>query len=351
MRLLIGCLAPVGSDWLLGSEKFPNLEVTAIVLPVTSDPLLLIQMSKTLKYRRWVFTYFGFRTKDEPLAWPSVKYCKWQLEECPQTKRPHLQGAVWFKSQRALLGLKKLGTEIHWEPMRSQSGSMEYVGKEKTRLEGPWEVGQLPAQGKRSDLVEIKAALDAGCSVASLADSYFGSWVRYRRSFSAYKLLKNSNYMRGRPEILVVYGPSGVGKTVCVREAVGRLGYWLEKPPSNSPLWFDGYEEQKIVVVDEFFGWIPYNQLKRLLDYGCTKVKVHGGMVPMVADKWIFTSNVHPRYWYKNIKDPSRALERRLCEFADLLFIDCTKKWTWESWEGFFQTPRSKEYDVRFRPY
>lgn len=303
-------------------------------------------MSKVLsnqgKYCRWVFTHFKYDTVKDPETWSGIKFCRWQLELCPSTERLHLQGAVWFTSKRTLAGLRHHFPRVHWEPMMSQQGSLDYTCKEETRVEGPWEIGTPPSQGKRTDWIALKQDLDKGVSLVEVSQQHFPLFIRYSTGIQKYHLLRHSRFIRGRPEILIVYGDSGLGKTRTVREAFPNA-YWLEQPPKNSALWFDGYNGESTIIIDEFFGWISYNALKRLLDYGQVKVKVHGGMVPLFAHKWVFTSNTHPSNWYPKVNDPSNALMRRLKEFSDVLRIT-QSSWIWEAWEDCSQSSVSNRY-------
>jgi len=144
----------------------------------------------------------------------------------------------------------------------------DYCKKEtdekSTRLEGPWEYGQEPQQGKRSDLAEVKRMLDEGASVESIADSHFSDWCRYRQSFKEYALLRQSK-RNWQTTVTVYWGPSGTGKTRRAAYEAGPNAYWLNNTGGNV-LWWDGYTGQETVVIDEFYGWIKYSDMLRIVD-------------------------------------------------------------------------------------
>lgn len=116
------------------------------------------------------------------------------------------------------------------------------------------------------------------------------------------------------PKIEIYWGDSGTGKT---KKAVtdNPNAYILTKPNGNNCIWFDGYEGQDTIIFDEFYGWVQYDLLLRILDRYPLKLQVKGGFVECSATKFIFTSNKQWTDWYPNIEDKS-ALERRIKEFG-----------------------------------
>lgn len=72
----------------------------------------------------------------------TVKYCVYQKEECPETKKLHLQGYVELKKSIRFAALKKLfGREdLHIEQRRgTRDEARDYCRKEESRVAGPWE--------------------------------------------------------------------------------------------------------------------------------------------------------------------------------------------------------------------
>lgn len=116
------------------------------------------------------------------------------------------------------------------------------------------------------------------------------------------------------PEIKIYWGDSGTGKT---KKAVEEYpdAYILTKPNGNGVIWFDGYEGQETIILDEFYGWVQYDLLLRLLDRYPLKLQIKGGMVECSATRFVFTSNKRWEDWYPNIDDKS-ALQRRIREFG-----------------------------------
>ena len=65
-----------------------------------------------------------------------------------------------FSGTKRLSGVKELtGTAAHWEPRRgTHQQAAAYCSKEETRIDGPWEVGTPPVQGKRKRFTRSKTA-------------------------------------------------------------------------------------------------------------------------------------------------------------------------------------------------
>ncbi len=178
---------------------------------------------------------------------------------------------------------------------------------------GPRTFGEKPQQGKRNDLIAVKEDLDSGATLADISQDHFGTFCRYRNSFRDYLLLNSVKRSR-MPRISVFWGPPGTGKSFrafTIGESAGTM-YSLSPPSSrNSTLWFDGYCNQEVLICDEFYGWIKYDFLLRLLDRYPFQVQCKGSSTNFNTDHIIFSSNKPPSSWYPKVPNIG-ALERRL---------------------------------------
>lgn len=230
---------------------------------------------------------------------------------------PHLQGYIRFKRAYRFSTVKDRHLpRCHVEVARgSPRQNRDYCSKGGNFTE----FGELPAEHasscSRDELATQFATSmeDGGGGVAGFAGRYPGTWY-----FSGHNLLRNYWSLQEpveRPGISVswYYGEPGVGKS---RRAHGELPGAFVKDPRTK--WWNGYMGQKEVIIDDFGPMgIDINHLLRWFDrYKCT-VETKGGMMPLLADKFVVTSNFHPQDVYKDkegvLHPQTAALERRLC--------------------------------------
>lgn len=245
---------------------------------------------------------------------PGIGYLCGQLE---QGTKLHLQGYVELEAQQRISWLKKnLSPTAHFEVRRgTQDEAIAYCCKvdETTIPDTFFELGEKTKdkQGRRNDLLDVKAMLDDGCPEAEIADAHFGSWVRYAKSFQAYRLLKAKKRDPSTPvEVIIYYGATGLGKSRLARTSYPDA---YIKPVGSQ--WFDGYLGHQAVLFDEYGGhWMPYGTLLSITDrYPCT-VPIKGGHAEFSATTLAFTTNRHPKFWYKG--DYYAAFQRRISKIV-----------------------------------
>ena len=263
--------------------------------------------AKTQQGCNWVFTLNNPQPEENPAHWPSTKYLVWQLEK-GEEGTPHFQGYVIFHSNKTLVGVKKINPRAHWELRRgTHEEARAYCMKEETRIEGPFEKG-IPvfSRGKRTDLHYVHDRLKAGATLSDLVtdEDAVATVARYPKLVGMYRMAtqKHRNF---KTQVLVLYGPPKKGKSafwnICYPDA-------YIKPHGT---WWDGYDNQKVVVIDDFYGWLPYSFMLQLLDRYPLYVEVKGGMAAFNSKLIIITSNKAPNCWYGT--DCSYPpLERRL---------------------------------------
>lgn len=89
--------------------------------------------------------------------------CRWLIvgeEVCPDTQRKHFQCAVWWVNPREkALVLKELQPRHVEVAYSSAVENREYCSKEGNVL---FEHGEVPQQGRRTDLIELTTELKEG---------------------------------------------------------------------------------------------------------------------------------------------------------------------------------------------
>lgn len=273
-------------------------------------------MSNKFRSQYWMLTLNNPASNEIPAGWPGVTYAVWQREK-GQHGTEHLQCYVIFEKAMQLTAVKKIQTPGHWEARKgNHAQAKEYVTKEDTRIDGPWECGEEPIpkeQGKRNDLLQLKRKLDEGATEANIAadPDLFPVWARYYKVVARYQMLTGKQ--RDWPVFTqVIWGAPGLGKTRKALHLAGPAAYWLPRP-AGTTAWFDGYIGQDTIVIDEFYGWLPLDLLCRVLDRYPFQVETKGGSAPLRVKKVIITSNVPPLQWYPKVPEQRlRALWRRL---------------------------------------
>lgn len=238
----------------------------------------------------------------------------YQVERCPSTGRLHLQGYIEFTSPLRVGGVKRiLGYDsAHLEGRRgTRAQAIEYARKEDTRVAGPWENGvSLDGPIRRpTTLTECTQRIKDGASLSEVVESYPELYVRYRRGIQdLVSIYQRSAIPEWRQvQVLVYYGASGTGKTRSAISSAAGDYYVLDQ---GERVWFDGYNYEKTLIIDDFYGWIKYGMLLRILDGHPYRAEIKGGHLYGAWTRVIITSNKHPDEWYAAGLTP--ALKRRI---------------------------------------
>jgi hypothetical protein len=216
--------------------------------------------------------------------------------EVGETGTPHIQGYIYFKQPKAFSVIKEAYPTAHIEMQAGTAAENKaYCTKKDGRIAGPWEFGEEPRAGERNDLQDIKQKLDSGVSLAQISQEHFGSYLRYSRGFKEYLLL-NAPVRDWEMDVCVYWGPSGAGKSRSLF-AEHKGAFWKTKNSGQMQFW-DGYNGEDTVIIDEFYGWLPYDFLLRLCDRYPMSLEIKHGTLPVAIRKVYFSSNKHPKDWY-----------------------------------------------------
>lgn len=160
------------------------------------------------------------------------------------------------------------------------------------------EFGQLSTvvsqQGKRNDLQRILEEITEGKVMDQIIAENKSTYVRNYRGIQAYKnIVCKPPIFRPNLKVHLYIGKTRLGKSYHARV---NLGCWPK--PIGKGLWFDGYEDEKSVVIDEFTGQYPLNDILQLTDPYRVRVETKGGHVWFQPDLIIFTTNQSPSDMY-----------------------------------------------------
>lgn len=236
-----------------------------------------------------------------------VKMAIWQIEEGTNGTE-HIQGYLELVQPQRISALKKLLPRAHLEKRKgSRSQAVLYCCKEEGRISGPFSLGlkcsledylKRITEGKKLtskaiELEEIRDKLSQGEDFLQIADEHFAVWVRHWKAFQTYIILK-SKPRSWKTNVTVIIGPTGTGKSKWAMDTYPDA-YWKQRGT-----WWCGYNGHEHVVIDEFYGWLPWDTLLRICDRYPMLLETKGGQVSFVGKNIVITSNKHPHLWYTN---------------------------------------------------
>lgn len=251
----------------------------------------------------------------------------YQLEVCPDSGREHIQGYAEFAKPcrfqfaQALLGI----TGAHCEARKkSREACVKYCTKEESRKAGtfPALLGTLAQQdpqayksrqGKRTDISAMVEDIRSGKRAIECLERDPDTFVKYSKGMQEVRrVVQQSLATRPRPslQVTVYWGTPGTGKTRRVYETHGYENVFT-LVADNSACWFDGYEGQDVLLIDDFKGWIQYSLLLKVLDIYPLRLPIKGSFTYASWTKVYITSNYDPKSWYTGDHDLG-ALARRI---------------------------------------
>jgi len=101
-------------------------------------------------------------------------------------------------------------------------------------------------------------------------------------------------------QVEVHYGDPGTGKSYKAYTENTNVYKYYKKNGTN--MWFDGYDGETTLVIEEFDGYIPIQTFLQLLDPYQMQMEIKGGTVYAKWNKVIIISNYPPNTWYPTLK-------------------------------------------------
>lgn len=262
-------------------------------------------MAKTMRF--WCFTINNPTTEDDPNNW-DVRFVVWQKEKGDE-ETEHFQGYVEMKRGVRLSAMKKINARAHWEPRKgTQEEAIDYCEKEDTRLDGPWRKGELVTQGRRTDLIEFANDIkDNKRTFSEICQLNPDMVIKYSRNIQNLIGGLQQPYEHDTVRGEWYWGNPGTGKS---HKA------WTENPDAYDKAqnkWFDGYEGQKVIVLDDFDknGKVLGTHMKRWTDKWKCRQEMKGASVQLCHEKFIVTSNYSIEDIWDDDIQMQQAIRRR----------------------------------------
>ena len=258
-----------------------------------------------------------------------LRVLAYQKEICPTTQRLHLQLYASAKQPmklpawlQCLNGLPAAAAHLE-ECKGDEASNLAYVSKEDSRAPGetPVTLGAKQQQGKRSDLASAIATMREG-GIKRVAEEHPTTFARTHRGLIALhnETMDTQRDRSTAPTVIVLFGPTGTGKTRAAYEEAEATGKPFYNKMSDNK-WWDGYRGEEVCIVDEYYDQFELPYLLKLIDRYPMRVEYKGGSCQMRVTHWIFTSNYDPKsHWYVSAAEVSRqALFRRITRISEML--------------------------------
>ncbi len=270
--------------------------------------------------RNWCGTSFKVVTPAEIKAQYEkyedvIRYWCLGKEVCPTSQREHWQFFIQtnepksLKSIQAICGMGK----IHIEIMRgSAMANYKYCTKDGDMIS--FGLDKPYVQGRRTDIEDIKRMIDKGDSEEKCWDTHFGPMLRMYKGFNRYRFVRNQKVIPKWRDLSVhvLWGKTGTGKT---RFAASKGGYFIHA--SNKLRWWDGYNNEEVLVIDDYSNDVQITWFMALLDGYQLRLETKGGFAWAAWTKVWITTNLSENELHQQARPMHRAaLMRRITDFT-----------------------------------
>lgn len=229
---------------------------------------------------------------------------------CEQRRGTPKQAAGYCKKNTDFLGLNDKRTSEVWFPRTPGSNDPSFQVEDSHWVGN--EFGTISHQGERTELNNVTDDILAGHPIRYIVENHTNTYIKFHKGIERARsyMIKPRN-LAERPQVIVRWGPTNCGKSESARlKDWPDVPHWVWDPASKH--WFDGYDGEDKIIIEEFRSHIPFRELLTLLDrYEC-KREYKGGMINVVASKFIITSPTHPSSWYPNLAAHEGNLDQLL---------------------------------------
>lgn len=265
------------------------------------------------KSKSWLFTSFKLDLDFHEKHSDKIRFAIWQIELCPQTQRPHVQGYVVFKQPKTAPEIKVLFETItvHLEQRRgTHEQARTYCSKVETRITGPWILGtdEIVSDEPEWNWIGVCKAVEEG----KLSEVPLWAQVAFeKRIASLFRLMITPR--NKMCELILIIAPSGTGKSKLANHVAPSAIRPIVK--HDGEVWYEGYIGQKVAIFDNVSSQkiMKYDHLLELVDRYPMVLNVKGSSAPCAIETVIITSVSNYKTWWKypEIVDFSE-LERRI---------------------------------------
>lgn len=273
----------------------------------------------------YIFTYNNYTNEGEESLknWLALhaKYAVFGHEIAPSTGTPHLQGYLSLRKKMRMTTihgkLREINVNLSLQVARG-SANENRVYCTKADKDNMYECGDInQCSSSRSDLREVAENVKKGKRIDEIFEDNGSTFIQYHAGIKAAVALVEKKICPKVREVTVsVYcGRAGTGKSHTAVEICNSLNieYYIANSPQGGLVWWDLYEREQAIIIDDFKGWIKPHDLFRILDKWQFRLPVRGAVRYAFYTHVFITSNYHPTEWYSaEVVFEREALMRRL---------------------------------------
>ena len=280
-------------------------------------------MSTNTQSRRYCLTINNETRTDEELCTyvqglEHFKYCIFQREKGHEKETEHIQMFLVFTIGKRFSTIKEYFPTAHIEKAQGSSVQCrDYCSKEDTRISGPYELGEFAQQGARSDLKTIVELVQSNATDEDIVKLFPTQFLLHIDKI--HKLREQQRYDENKKNerkviVTYIYGPPGCGKT---RYIVNKYGYGnFYRMTNYRKNCFDFYDNEKVIVFDEFDSSLPITEMLNYLDVYPVQLPCRYSNKIANYDEVYIISNLKLSEQYQNIQNEKptqfQALLRRI---------------------------------------
>lgn len=273
----------------------------------------------------FIFTYNNYTEIGEEALkqWLALnaKYAVYGHEVAPTTGTPHLQGYISLRKKMRMTTLSGKLRDINVNlslQVAKASANENRAYCTKADKDGFFECGDINhCSSSRSDLREVSEQIKKGKRIDEIFEDNGTTFIQYHAGIKAAVALVEKKICPKIRELTVSVfcGRAGTGKTHTALDICTSLGvdYYIANSPQGGLIWWDLYEREPAIIIDDFKGWIKPHDLFRILDKPTLRLPVRGAVRYAFYTHVFITSNYHPNEWYSDeVVFEREALMRRL---------------------------------------
>lgn len=270
-----------------------------------------------MKKRGFVLTDWNLNTNENYLKIMEangIQFLAYGLETCPTSGKQHHQAFFYFYNPRAdtIKNRNKLGKlwgKTHCF-VKGMDGNFQQNNAYCSKQANLTKLGEEPQQGSRGDIKEnIKLIKE---SKISLDELMLMDPVNYNQYKNTYKDVRNlvmkKKFRTEMTKGIWYWGKTGAGKSHKAFENYHPDTHFIKDLNVN---WWDNYEQQDTVIINEFRGEIKFSELLDLVDKWPKNVPIRNSpSVPFTSKTVIITSSKPPEEIYSTVCSDNERLDQ-----------------------------------------